>query len=60
MSEQERKCPICGREVVGADEPPFPFCSERCKAVDLHNWLSGEYQPESWEEEEENREQEQK
>ena len=29
-------------------EPPrrpkdFPFCSERCRLVDLHKWLSGRY-----------------
>ncbi len=33
-------CPICGKPRVAAFEP---FCSERCKAVDLHRWLSGSY-----------------
>ncbi len=25
------------------DNPAFPFCSERCKMIDLHRWLGGEY-----------------
>jgi endogenous inhibitor of DNA gyrase (YacG/DUF329 family) len=36
------KCPICKKEVVlGA--PEFPFCSERCRLIDLGKWASGEY-----------------
>jgi uncharacterized protein len=36
------KCPICKKEVkLGA--PDFPFCSERCRTVDLANWASGKY-----------------
>jgi endogenous inhibitor of DNA gyrase (YacG/DUF329 family) len=42
------KCPICKREVEPppADAPrgPFPFCSERCKLIDLGRWLDGKYQ----------------
>jgi len=38
------KCPICG---VGfdpeADRRNRPFCSERCRLVDLSRWLRGEY-----------------
>lgn len=41
------KCPICGKPVE-VDEPnrpaTFPFCSDRCKLVDLGRWLSGKYQ----------------
>lgn len=34
------KCAICKKSVV----PEFrPFCSKRCKDVDLHRWLSGVY-----------------
>jgi endogenous inhibitor of DNA gyrase (YacG/DUF329 family) len=34
------KCPICGKPV----EPAFrPFCSDRCKRVDLNRWLSEAY-----------------
>ncbi len=35
-------CPICKREVEKAS-PDFPFCSERCRLVDLGNWASGVY-----------------
>jgi uncharacterized protein len=35
-----RKCPICGKPVTEASKP---FCSERCRAVDLNRWLSGSY-----------------
>jgi endogenous inhibitor of DNA gyrase (YacG/DUF329 family) len=35
-------CPICKREVaLGA--PDFPFCSERCRLIDLGNWASEKY-----------------
>jgi uncharacterized protein len=36
------KCPICKKEVKLGD-PDFPFCSERCRLVDLGNWASGKY-----------------
>src|SRR3954471_13081928 len=42
------QCPICKKEI---DEPAvedrpryFPFCSERCKLIDLGRWLDGKYQ----------------
>ncbi len=36
----ERKCPICGKPT----DPAFrPFCSRRCREVDLSRWLSGRY-----------------
>ena len=34
------KCPICGKPSVEASRP---FCSERCRDVDLNRWLSGSY-----------------
>ena len=34
------KCPICKKEVELTD-PYIPFCSERCKLIDLGNWSSG-------------------
>jgi len=42
------KCPICNKPLpydLRGHNPPsyFPFCSERCKLVDLHKWLSEEY-----------------
>ncbi|MGI8917658.1 MAG: DNA gyrase inhibitor YacG [Pyrinomonadaceae bacterium] len=36
-------CPICGKPVVWKDNPFRPFCSERCKLVDLGRWVSDEY-----------------
>jgi uncharacterized protein len=38
------KCPSCGRNVTWNDEARFrPFCSERCKMIDLGAWASGGY-----------------
>jgi len=36
------KCPICKEEVAPGD-PEFPFCSERCRILDLGNWASEKY-----------------
>ncbi|HEY9140640.1 MAG TPA: DNA gyrase inhibitor YacG [Bryobacteraceae bacterium] len=36
------KCPICKKEVALGDAE-FPFCSERCRTIDLGNWASGKY-----------------
>jgi endogenous inhibitor of DNA gyrase (YacG/DUF329 family) len=36
------KCPICKKDVKRGD-PDFPFCSERCRLIDLGNWASGKY-----------------
>jgi len=37
-------CPICKRVITDdARQPPFPFCSQRCKLVDLDGWLSERY-----------------
>jgi endogenous inhibitor of DNA gyrase (YacG/DUF329 family) len=35
-----RPCPICGKPAVEASRP---FCSERCRDVDLNRWLSNSY-----------------
>ena len=37
-----RACPICRREVPDGAEHR-PFCSARCKDVDLGNWLNEAY-----------------
>jgi endogenous inhibitor of DNA gyrase (YacG/DUF329 family) len=34
------RCPICRKPAV---DPCRPFCSQRCKDVDLNRWLSGVY-----------------
>lgn len=36
-------CPICKKEVPHTGNPFRPFCSERCKLIDLDNWLEGRY-----------------
>lgn len=37
-------CPICRLAVPkGRENPAFPFCSDRCKVIDLGKWLSGDY-----------------
>ena len=42
MNRATSKCPICKQSAIG-DDPEFPFCSERCRFVDLGRWLGGEY-----------------
>jgi uncharacterized protein len=37
------KCPTCGKPVDWPDNPFRPFCSERCKLVDLGKWVNEEY-----------------
>jgi endogenous inhibitor of DNA gyrase (YacG/DUF329 family) len=34
------RCPICGRP---SSEDTRPFCSPRCRDVDLNRWLTGSY-----------------
>ncbi len=36
------RCPICKKEVKNSD-PEFPFCSRRCRTLDLGKWASGDY-----------------
>lgn len=37
-------CPHCKKEVVWSDESPFrPFCSKRCRLIDLGSWADGSY-----------------
>ena len=35
-------CPTC-KKTVRHQEPEFPFCSERCRLIDLGKWASGAY-----------------
>ena len=35
-------CPIC-KKVVALQDPFMPFCSERCKTIDLGNWATEKY-----------------
>lgn len=39
-------CPICNAELppqAAAESPLFPFCSPRCKQIDLARWCDGKY-----------------
>ncbi len=36
-------CAICGHEAEFFAEPVGPFCSERCKLLDLGKWLNEDY-----------------
>lgn len=49
-------CPQCSKEVVWNSGSPYrPFCSERCKLIDLGQWATESYripQAESGKEEE--------
>lgn len=40
----DRGCPICGRP---ADAAHRPFCSARCRQVDLARWFAGSYRVEA-------------
>jgi endogenous inhibitor of DNA gyrase (YacG/DUF329 family) len=37
------KCPVCGRESDFNADPLGPFCSRRCKLIDLGKWFNEEY-----------------
>ena len=37
------KCPMCKTIVAHVNVPSFPFCSDRCRLMDLGNWLDGSY-----------------
>jgi len=36
------RCPICKKPVKTTDSE-FPFCSDRCRLIDLGKWASGQY-----------------
>ena len=36
------RCPIC-KKAAKTSDPDFPFCSERCRLLDLGKWASGGY-----------------
>ena len=40
------RCPVCDRLMEGADRsqwPDAPFCSPRCRLIDLGRWLGEKY-----------------
>ncbi|GAB6043800.1 DNA gyrase inhibitor YacG [Endothiovibrio diazotrophicus] len=46
MSDTKTKrvaCPTCGKPVAWGPESPYrPFCSERCRLIDLGEWIKEE------------------
>lgn len=36
------RCPIC-KKIVEPDSSTFPFCSSRCRTIDLARWLDESY-----------------
>jgi len=36
------RCPIC-KKAVKPSAAEFPFCSARCRTIDLGKWASGDY-----------------
>ena len=51
MKDEEKflKCPICKKPTLRDREknPYLPFCSERCRTIDLGAWLNEKYVIES-------------
>lgn len=44
--DRSSRCPICKGAVIqveGAWPATFPFCSDRCRLVDLGQWLGEKY-----------------
>jgi endogenous inhibitor of DNA gyrase (YacG/DUF329 family) len=37
------RCPICDAAIEWTDNPDRPFCSERCRLIDLARWADGTY-----------------
>lgn len=40
---QKRICPVCKKKPVQREDPFFPFCSDRCKLIDLGRWATEQY-----------------
>jgi endogenous inhibitor of DNA gyrase (YacG/DUF329 family) len=37
------KCPICKQVTTWEENPYRPFCSEKCKLIDLGKWATEDY-----------------
>lgn len=37
------RCPQCNKPLAPQSRDWLPFCSERCKLIDLSKWLDGDY-----------------
>jgi endogenous inhibitor of DNA gyrase (YacG/DUF329 family) len=40
QAKPPKPCPVCGKP---AEQTFLPFCSSRCRDVDLNRWFSGRY-----------------
>jgi len=43
LSKKTMRCPACHGPSAWEENPFKPFCSERCRMIDLGNWLGGNY-----------------
>lgn len=41
--KQKHICPMCKKEITWDGNPFRPFCSERCRLIDLGKWAAEEY-----------------
>lgn len=53
-------CPLCKKTTTWEENPWRPFCSERCRLIDLGKWASDEYRIEGEEKEDGKEEKESK
>jgi endogenous inhibitor of DNA gyrase (YacG/DUF329 family) len=42
-SPKQHRCPLCGRPIQYEGNPFRPFCTQRCKMIDLGAWLKEDY-----------------
>ena len=43
LREKMIRCPICEKPTEWKGNPTRPFCSERCRIIDLGRWSAEEY-----------------
>lgn len=43
MEIRKVPCPVCKKAMTWKDNPSRPFCSDRCRLMDLGKWASEEY-----------------
>jgi endogenous inhibitor of DNA gyrase (YacG/DUF329 family) len=41
--DMKHRCPICKKPTDSATDADFPFCSERCRLMDLGAWAAEKY-----------------
>ena len=42
-SRTSHSCPTCKKPIQWKDNPYRPFCSQRCKLIDLGEWAAGRF-----------------